>query len=176
MKEKKKREKKEEKEKSNINDRLAKKNTKKERPAKKSEFQRVRQKQLKNRGTHLSFSALFFFGGFLCYFISLVLIFFFSVFSIFFSVFFALNTSHLVETATALQNCHSRRFQYHLFFDPKYHFAVRVREKKKSRIEPSQIESSRIEMNRIKSDMGVVEKGNPAFNTAAGIEAERAAR
>lgn len=31
-------------------------------------------------------------------------------------------------------------------------------------------------MNRIKSDMGVVEKGNPAFNTAAGIEAERAAR
>ena len=57
--------------------------------------------------------------------------FFFSVFSIFFSVFFALNTSHLVETATALQNCHSRRFQYHLFFDPKYHFAVRVREKKK---------------------------------------------
>lgn len=36
------------------------KNTKKERPAKKSEFQRVRQKQLKNRGTHLSFSALFF--------------------------------------------------------------------------------------------------------------------
>ena len=38
------------------------KNTKKERPAKKSEFQRVRQKQLKNRGTHLSFSALFFFS------------------------------------------------------------------------------------------------------------------
>lgn len=68
--------------------------------------------------------------------------FFFSVFSIFFSVFFALNTSHLVETATALQNCHSRRFQYHLFFDPKYHFAVRVREKKNH-------ESSRVKLSRV---------------------------
>ena len=98
----------------------------------------------------------------------------FDNFSVFFLLWIILTWSRYV--ATALQNCHSRRFQYHLFFDPKYHFAVRVREKKKSRIEPSQIESSRIEMNRIKSDMGVVEKGNPAFNTAAGIEAERAAR
>ena len=59
---KKKREKKEEKEKQISTIDWQKKNTKKERPAKKSEFQRVRQKQLKNRGTHLSFSALFFFS------------------------------------------------------------------------------------------------------------------
>ena len=126
---KKKREKKEEKEKQISTIDWQKKNTKKERPAKKSEFQRVRQKQLKNRGTHLSFSALFFRRFFMLFYFARA-DFFFSVFSIFFSVFFALNTSHLVETATALQNCHSRRFQYHLFFDPKYHFAVRVRQKK----------------------------------------------